>query len=249
MDKYGIIGYPLKHSFSYKYFGEKFNRENIDAVYNNYEIETIEQLPNIIKEESQLRGLNVTIPYKEKVIPFLNEMDATAAYVGAVNVIKVKEINNRKILKGYNTDLIGFRESIKPLLNSSVHKKALILGTGGASKAVKYGLENLKIETKYVSRTGKNGILAYDDLTKEIIEEYLIIINASPVGTYPDVNNAPAIPYEFLTANHILYDLVYNPPLTKFCELGIKAGCMVKNGKEMLELQAQAAWKIWNEQS
>jgi len=246
MDKYGIIGFPLKHSFSYKYFGEKFKKENIDAIYSNYEIEKIELFPKIIETELNLKGLNVTIPYKEQVITYLDEMDATAYGIGAVNVIKITDKNNKKHLKGYNTDLIGFRESIKPLLKADIHKKALILGTGGASKAVKYGLESLGIETKYVSRTSKNGAISYNELTESVMNDYMVIVNASPVGTFPNIDEAPAIPYNYLTNEHILFDLVYNPPVTKFLQLGTQKGCITKNGKEMLELQAQAAWKIWS---
>lgn len=247
MKKYGLIGYPLKHSFSSKFFGEKFENENIDAEYNNYEIEDINTLPSIISADPNLNGLNVTIPYKQRVIRFLDELDETAEAIGAVNVIKIIKKEGKTILKGYNSDLIGFQNSIEPMINSLLHTKALILGTGGASKAVEYGLRRLGLETKYVSRASGEGILTYKELTPEILSEYKVIVNASPVGTFPNVDECPDIPYEYLTESHLLYDLVYNPPVTKFLELGAKHGAKIKNGGEMLQLQAIAAWGIWND--
>ncbi|PXV57124.1 shikimate dehydrogenase [Dysgonomonas alginatilytica] len=246
MEKYGLIGYPLKHSFSSKFFSEKFENENIDAEYSNYEISDINTLPSIITSDLNIKGLNVTIPYKEQVIIFLDELDDTAKVIGAVNVIKVIREDDRIVLKGYNSDLIGFQNSIQPMIDPLLHKKALILGTGGASKAVKYGLERLGIESKYVSRTARPHFFTYNDLTEETLSEYKVIVNTSPVGTFPNVDECPAIPYEYLTSSHLLYDLVYNPPITKFLELGAKQGAKTKNGSEMLQLQAIAAWKIWN---
>lgn len=247
MEKYGLIGYPLKHSFSSKFFTEKFDKEKIDAEYNNYEIEDINSIHSIISSDSNIKGLNVTIPYKEQVIRFLDELDETAKEIGAVNVIKIIEKGNKTFLKGYNSDLIGFQNSIEPMIDPSVHTKALILGTGGASKAVEYGLRKLGIASKYVSRALAEGVFTYTDLTAEIFSEYKVIVNASPVGTFPNVNACPNIPYEYLTDSHLLYDLVYNPPVTKFLELGAKHGAKIKNGAEMLALQAIAAWNIWNE--
>lgn len=246
MEKYGLVGYPLKHSFSSRFFSEKFKTESIDAQYDNYEISDITILPSIIASDPNIRGLNVTIPYKEKVIRFLDELDDTAKAIGAVNVIKVIRKDDRIILKGYNSDLIGFQNSIKPMIDPLIHTKALILGTGGASKAVEYGLKCLGIESKHVSRTACQGLFTYDDLTKEILSEYKVIVNTSPVGTFPNVEECPAIPYEYLTESHLLYDLVYNHPVTKFLELGSKQGAKIKNGSEMLQLQAAAAWNIWN---
>jgi len=246
MDKYGIIGYPLKHSFSNKYFSEKFIRESIDAQHQNFEIENIGIVADILESELQLRGLNVTIPYKEQIIRFLDEVDETAKNIGAVNVVKITRKGDKLYLKGYNSDLIGFQNSIAPLLNSAIHKKALVLGTGGASKAVKCGLENLGIEIKFVSRTAKDGVYTYKDLSKDIFDEYKVIVNTSPVGTFPNVDECPDIPYEYLTSDHILYDLVYNPPVTKFLKLGAERGATVKNGEEMFELQAIATWDIWS---
>lgn len=246
MKKYGLIGYPLKHSFSYRFFGDKFEQENIDAVYDNYEISDIGMLPSIISSESDLCGLNVTIPYKEQVIPFLDELDETAANIGAVNVIKIIRKEDKISLKGYNSDVIGFRNSISPMLNKDIHTKALILGTGGAAKAVYYGLQTLGIESKYVSRNPDENSFSYSDLSKEVLDEYKVIVNASPLGTFPDVDKCPDIPYELLTKEHLLYDLVYNPPITKFLSQGEAKGVKIKNGYEMLELQALAAWDIWN---
>lgn len=246
MDKYGLVGYPLKHSFSSKFFGEKFKTEKMDAEYNNYELSDLRRLPEIIASDLSLKGLNVTIPYKEQVIPFLDELDETAEAIGAVNVIKISRDGNSIHLKGYNTDVIGFSESIAPLIDRNCHKKALILGTGGASKAVLYGLKNLGIDGKYVSRTAQQGQLTYNDLSDDMMQEYKVIVNCSPVGTFPAVDECPIIPYQYLTSTHLLYDLVYNPPVTKFLSKGNNFGAIIKNGAEMLELQALAAWGIWN---
>lgn len=246
MEKYGLIGYPLKHSFSYKFFGDKFKNENIEAEYSNYEIADINNLPSIINSDPDIKGLNVTIPYKEQVLRFLDELDETAKAIGAVNVIKIIRKEGKITLKGYNSDLIGFQNSIQPMIDPLLHQKALILGTGGASKAVEYGLRKLGLETKYVSRTSAEGVFTYKDLTPEILSEYKVIVNASPVGTFPNIDECPDIPYEYLTDSHLLYDLVYNPPVTKFLELGRKQGAKIKNGGEMLQLQALAAWNIWN---
>lgn len=246
MDKYGLIGYPLKHSFSVNYFNEKFNSEGIDAEYVNFEIPSINELPDVIKDNPNLKGLNVTIPYKEKVISYLDELDKDAQAIGAVNVIKIiRQPKGKYKLIGYNSDIIGFTESIEPLLEPH-HKKALILGTGGASKAVFHGLKNLGIEAKYVSRTPAAGMLSYEELTPEIMAEYTIIINGTPVGMYPKVDFCPDIPYEYLTPNHLLYDLLYNPNVTLFMKKGEQHGAKTKNGLEMLLLQAFAAWEIWH---
>ncbi len=247
MKTFGLVGYPLKHSFSYRFFGEKFKKENINAQYLNFEIANIGMLPDIIKEYTNLQGLNVTIPYKEQVIPFLDELDPTANDIGAINVIKINRKGDKIHLKGYNSDYIGFRNSISTLINPDIHRKALILGTGGASKAVEYGLKDLGLETKYVSRSKKNGALTYDELSEDVIKEYTVIVNASPVGTFPNTDQCPNIPYQYIGKDHLLYDLVYNPEVTKFLDLGKNQGAKIKNGEEMLELQAIAAWHIWNE--
>jgi shikimate dehydrogenase len=246
MDTYGLIGFPLKHSFSAKFFTEKFRREGIDAEYLNFEIENIENLPHIILHNRQLKGLNVTIPYKEKVISFLDDISLEAEKIGAVNAIKVERKPGLR-LTGYNTDYTGFRQSLTPLLHGEVsHRKALILGSGGASKAVARALTDMRIEWRYVSRTPGNGRLTYSDLSPAVIAEHTLIINASPVGTFPETDRCPAVPYELLTPRHLLYDLVYNPEKTLFLQKGKAQGATVKNGREMLELQALAAWEIWN---
>lgn len=246
MDTYGIVGNPLVQSFSPRFFSEKFRREGIDAQYLKFEISEISSFPQIISSQPDLRGLNITIPYKEKIIPFLDDLDPQAKEIGAINVVKVIRENGKAKLIGYNSDIIGFQKSILPFIKKDIHKKALILGTGGASKAVAKGLDNLEIEYAFVSRTKKEGQLTYDELNKNTFDEYTIVVNASPVGTFPDVESTPDIPYQYLTSNHLLYDLVYNPAETKFLRLGKEQGSIIKNGAEMLELQALAAWDIWN---
>ena len=245
MQKYGLVGYPVKHSFSIGYFNEKFSSEKIEAEYINFEIPDINNFPEIIQANPNLHGLNVTIPYKEKVIPYLDELDKQTAAIGAVNVIKIiRNKGGKPKLIGYNSDIIGFTQSIQPLLQSH-HKKALILGTGGASKAVFHGLKNLGIEAKFVSRTARFGMLTYEELNAEIIKEYTVIVNCTPVGMYPKVDACPDIPYEAITSEHLLYDLLYNPNITLFMKKGEAKGAVTKNGLEMLLLQAFAAWEIW----
>lgn len=246
MDLYGIVGYPLGHSFSPHFFAEKFQREGINAEYVKFEIPEINLFSSIIDSHENLKGLNVTIPYKELIIPFLDEMDAGAEQIKAVNVIKVIRGAGKVRLKGYNSDVIGFCNSISPMINNEIHKKALILGTGGASKAVAVGLKSLGVSYTYVSRTAKEGQYRYQDLDENIMKEYTVIVNSSPVGTFPNVEESPDIPYEFLTSHHLLYDLVYNPAETRFLQQGRSFGAKIKNGAEMLELQALAAWEIWN---
>lgn len=247
MQKYGLIGYPLKHSFSIGYFNEKFEAENIDAEYVNFEIPDIRDFMEVVEENPNLCGLNVTIPYKEQVIPYLDELDKDAAKIGAVNVIKIIRQPKGKVkLVGYNSDIIGFTRSIEPLLKTH-HEKALILGTGGAAKAVYHGLENLGLKATYVSRTKKSDeVLTYRELTPEIMQEYTVIVNCTPVGMYPKVDFCPDIPYDLLTPNHLLYDLLYNPNETLFMKKGMEQGATVKNGLEMLLLQAFVSWEIWN---
>lgn len=245
MKQFGLIGYPLGHSFSKKYFTEKFAAENIDAAYELYPLENIELFADLIKNH-ELTGLNVTIPYKEKVMPFLQELDDTAKEIGAVNVIKFIRKDDKTILKGYNSDTIGFSRSIRPMLKSQ-HSKALILGTGGASKAVEYSLRKLGLETTYVSRKASPGILAYEDLSHAVIQDYKVIVNCTPLGMEPANDTFPDIPYEAVTSEHLLYDIVYKPAETVFMQKGKAQGAIVVNGLEMLYGQAEAAWKIWNE--
>ena len=246
MKKYGLIGYPLGHSFSKNFFNEKFHSEGIDAEYVNFEIPSINELPNILLANPDLAGLNVTIPYKEQVKAYLDALDPDAASIGAVNVIKITRQKGKIKLVGHNSDIIGFTQSIEPLLEPQ-HKKALILGTGGASKAIYHGLTKLGLEAKFVSRTAREGVFTYEDLTPEVMDEYKVIVNCTPVGMYPRANEYPNIPYECLTSKHLLYDLLYNPDTTLFMKKGSDKGAVTKNGLEMLLLQAFAAWDIWNE--
>ena len=247
MTTYGLIGYPLGHSFSRKFFTEKFEKEGIDAQYLNFEIPSIEEFPNIIKNNPELRGLNVTIPYKQQVMQYLDDISEEAKAIGAVNVVKcqLSTVNYQPHLTGYNSDVIGFVESIKPLLKAH-HKKALILGTGGASKAIRYGLEKkLGLETLFVSRSTRERMITYEDVNAEVLKEYEVIVNCSPVGMYPHVDECPALPYEAMNENNLLYDLVYNPLETLFMKKGEVQGATVKNGLEMLHLQAIASWEFW----
>lgn len=276
MTTYGLIGYPLGHSFSRKFFTEKFEKEEIDAQYLNFEIPSIEEFPEIIKNNPELRGLNVTIPYKQQVMQYLDDISEEAKAIGAVNVVRIERpspqpspIMGRETMRnagnkpdglpikgdmseglrgsliGYNSDVIGFVESIKPLLKPH-HKKALILGTGGASKAIRYGLEEkLGMKTLFVSRSAREGMITYEEVTAEVLKEYEVIVNCSPVGMYPHVDECPALPYEAMNENNLLYDLVYNPLETLFMKKGAEQGATVKNGLEMLHLQAIASWKFW----
>ena len=241
--QYGLIGYPLGHSFSAKYFAEKFRREGIDASYENFEMPAVDDLRTFVEARPCLRGLNVTIPHKQAVVPLLDEVSPEAEAIGAVNVIKVA--GNK--LVGYNTDVIGFVDSLRPLLDGRSVGEALVLGTGGASRAVVYGLRRLGIAPQLVSRTPREGVICYDDIDSTWMRRAGLIVNCSPVGMFPHVNEAPALPYERLTPDHILYDLVYNPLVTKFLQLGRGRGALTCNGLEMLHRQAEAAWRIWNE--
>lgn len=246
MEKYGLIGYPLVHSFSISYFNEKFKNENIDAVYENYEIPTIEQFSEIIETNPELQGINVTIPYKEKVISYLDYISPEAREIGAVNVIKVIHKGKKTIMKGYNSDVIGFTRSIEPLLEP-FHKKALILGTGGAAKAIDFGLKSLKLETMKVSRSDKPGTMRYDQITPDMMKEWNVIVNCTPCGMYPHSDECPNLPYEAMDDHTLLYDLIYNPDETMFMNKGKEHGANVKNGLEMLLLQAFASWEFWHQ--
>ena len=247
MDKYGLIGYPLGHSFSISYFNQEFADEGINATYENFEIPSIDELPEIIDRYPNLRGLNVTIPYKEKVIPFLDSISPEARAIGAVNVIRVVHQKNKTLLKGYNSDVIGFTQSIEPMLDPKWHKKALILGTGGASKAINYGLKSLGIEPVFVSRYERPDTIQYQSITPDVVREYNVIVNCTPVGMYPHTDECPLLPYEAMDQHTILYDLIYNPDQTLFMRNGAKYGAEVKNGLEMLLLQAFASWEFWHE--
>jgi len=240
--RFGLIGRNISYSFSRGYFTQKFSDLNLSGyTYENFDFQEIEEFKTLIKEQSNIAGFSVTIPYKQEIIPYLDGLDTKAEKIGAVNTIKPTANG----LIGYNTDIHGFQKSIEPFLKEH-HKKALILGTGGASKAVAFVFEELGIAYKFVSRTAKENQLTYSELTKEIIEEYTVIVNSSPLGTFPNIKDKPAIPYQFLKDKHLLFDLIYNPEKTAFLQEGENAGAAICNGGKMLELQAEKAWEIWN---
>lgn len=248
MDKYGLIGYPLGHSFSKNYFNDRFQHEGIDAEYVNFEIPTVHDVPDIVENNPTLRGFNVTIPYKEKVMDYLDELTPNAMAIKAVNVVKVMRTRDGKNYRliGHNTDVLGFTQSLEGMLEPH-HKKALVLGTGGASKAICHGLTMLGIDYQLVSRIESETAICYGQLTPEVMKEHTVIVNTTPVGMYPHTNRCPDIPYDQLTSHHLLYDVIYNPDTTLFMRKGADKGAVVKNGLEMLLLQAMAAWEIWNE--
>jgi shikimate dehydrogenase len=243
MKQFGLIGYPLGHSFSKKYFEEKFAKENLEnCLFNLFPIKEIGDFKNLINEQQNLIGLAVTIPYKETIIPFLDKITDVAKEIAAVNCIKLE--NGKTI--GYNTDVIGFEKSLKPLLKAQ-HTKSLILGTGGASKAVQYVLKNIGIDFLLVSRTKTNKSITYENISEEIIQSHTLIINTTPLGMSPNEEDFTDIPYQFLTPKHLLYDLIYKPEKTMFLQKGEQQGSVIKNGFEMLILQAEENWKIWNQ--
>ncbi len=246
MRYFGLIGKPLVHSFSQRYFTQKFQEESIDAAYGLYELDKIEDLKQLCQQKS-FSGLNVTIPYKQSVLPYLSELDETAEAIGAVNVIKFIHRAGDVLLKGYNSDAIGFRDSLVPLLQPH-HKKALVFGTGGASKAVEYVLRQLHIEVQLVSRKAVGPALSYKQITPEVLQSYQLLVNTTPLGTFPHVDTCVDIPYQNITNKHLLYDLVYNPQETLFLRHGKERGAQVMNGYAMLRGQAEAAWEIWNKQ-
>ncbi|ASZ11368.1 shikimate dehydrogenase [Chitinophaga pendula] len=244
MKVYGLIGYPLGHSFSKGFFADKFAREGISGcVYENFPLADISAFPALLADQPALCGLNVTIPHKEVVIPYLDELSDAARHIGAVNCIKITE--GRKT--GYNTDVIGFSRSLTPLLQPH-HTQALVLGTGGAAKAVLYALQQLSIGYTVVSRQAGNHTIDYTAVDAALLETHTLIINTTPLGMYPKVETAPELPYAALGSRHLLYDLVYNPAMTRFLEYGAAQGAATKNGHEMLVLQAEASWEIWNRQ-
>ncbi len=243
MKLFGLIGKSLSHSFSHSYFTQKFVAEElVDCQYKNFELEEIHQLKNLIKRHPEIIGLNVTIPYKEAVMPFLQEIDAAVKIIGACNCIKIKEGK----LTGFNTDVVGFKQSLTPILKP-FHAAALVLGSGGASKAVQFVLSQLGIKFLVVSRTASKGFISYEELTQEIMKTHLLIINTTPLGMHPNIEKSPGLPYQFLTENHLLYDLIYNPATTKFLAGGLERGAQICNGHQMLLLQAEESWAIWND--
>lgn len=241
-NRFGLIGRNISYSFSKGYFDDKFNRLGLsECSYENFDIQNIEMFIDSVVDEEFLAGLNVTIPYKQDIIPFLDEIDAEAAIIGAVNTIKITS----KGTKGFNTDAYGFKKALSPYLKLH-HKRALILGTGGASKAILHVLNELGIEATFVSRNPKQGVLTYSDIDESTINSNTLIVNCSPVGTFPQVEEKPAIPYEFLGENHLLFDLIYNPEKTSFLKHGEERGASICNGYQMLVHQAEKAWEIWN---
>jgi shikimate dehydrogenase len=242
MRQFGLIGYPLSHSFSKKYFTEKFSEEGINNCnYELYPISSIDQFPQLLTGVEGLEGINVTIPYKEEVLPFLHHQSEAVQEIGACNCIKIKDGE----LTGYNTDVLGFRQSIEPFLQP-YHQQALVLGTGGAAKAVVWVLKQLGIGYKYVSRKKDDNILLYEDLDEAVMQQYQLVINTTPLGMQPNVHDKPSLPYQYITNQHLCYDLVYNPAKTVFLQLAEERGAAIKNGGDMLMIQAEESWKIWN---
>lgn len=241
MKTFGLIGKNISYSFSRSFFSKKFENEHIDARYENFDIPSISEFPDILKQNPSISGFNVTIPYKESIMSFLDEIDETAKEIGAVNTIKVTSEGK---LIGFNTDFYGFTEALKVHLKAH-HKKALILGTGGASKAVAFALKELGISYTYVSRTKQENNLTYSEITKETINNYQLIINCTPLGTFPNIEEFPSIPTHYLNENHLVFDLIYNPPHTKLLKLALDQHAEITNGLRMLELQAEKAWEIW----
>lgn len=241
MKTFGLIGKNISYSFSRNYFSEKFQAENIPAMYVNFDLKQIDEFEKI-KITKTLCGLNVTIPYKQQIIPFLDHLDPVAQEIGAVNTVK---FHRNGELTGYNTDYYGFMESLLPHLKPQ-HTRALILGTGGASKAVAYALKQLSIPHHYVSRSAGSETWTYPELSREIIQEHMLIINCTPLGTHPDISASPSLPIEYITPEHLIFDLIYNPPVTRLMQLAKEKGAQAVNGQRMLELQAEKAWSIWN---
>lgn len=242
MRRFGLLGYPLTHSFSQKYFTEKFAQLGLnDCVYENYSLKDISELQGVLETQTDLRGLNVTIPYKKQVLEFLTDVNEVVAKIGACNCINIKDGKRT----GYNTDVVGFEQSLRPFLQPH-HKKALVLGTGGASAAVVYVLEKLGIPFQYVSRAASEIAVSYNEVDEAMLAAHQLIINTTPAGMYPNVDQCPGIPYQYLSSQHHLYDLIYNPAETKFLEKGRLQGATTQNGQEMLILQAEESWRIWN---
>lgn len=241
MKQFGLIGRNISYSFSKGYFADKFKNQNIvDTVYDVFDLQHIEEVKKVF-EIPNLKGFNVTIPYKQEIIPYLDELSPEAKKIGAVNTVLIH--NGKRI--GYNTDCVGFQNSIQPLLQPH-HQKALVLGFGGAAKAIIYVLDQLHLPYQIVSREKNETNITYEELDQEILKEFQVIINCSPVGTFPNIDQAPQLPYQFITSKHLLYDLIYNPEVTLFLQKGLKNGAVIKNGYEMLVLQAEKSWEIWN---
>jgi shikimate dehydrogenase len=247
MRKFGLIGYPLGHSFSKKYFAEKFINEHItDCSYENFPIKNISQFQKLIFEESELEGLNITIPYKSEIIQFLDIVDSEAIEIGAVNVLKIKRIQGKIQLTGFNSDVNGIKDSLLPYLNGKI-KNAIVLGTGGSSKAVCHVLNKSGVHVNLISRNKQPGALKYSEITPLLIRNIELIVNTTPLGMYPEIEGKPDLNYDLLTADHILFDLVYNPEITSFLKMGKERGSTIISGLKMLRSQAERAWNIWND--
>lgn len=247
MRKFGLIGFPLGHSFSKKYFAEKFAKENItDCSYENFPIQNLNLLPELIAGDPEICGLNVTIPYKTDILKYIDESEPAINEIGAVNVLKIKRINGKIRISGYNSDVTGIRDSILPVMNDRL-KSALILGTGGSSRAVSYALKKLGLKVILVSRKRRPGIIGYEDITAELLKKTDLIVNTTPLGLFPNTSAKPEIDYSLLNKDHILFDLVYNPELTSFLEAGKERGCKIITGLKMLYSQADRSWEIWND--
>jgi len=251
MSLYGLIGYPLEHSFSPAYFTKKFSREKIDAEYRLFPLASISEFPGLLERYPKLKGLNVTIPYKQKILAFLSQVNQQAQSIGAVNTIALSHENDPIQTIGFNTDVYGFEQALVPLLKTH-HRKALILGTGGSSNTVAFVLHQLGMQWMKVSRStspDSEQIIGYSDVTGQMLQEYHLIINTTPVGMFPGTEDKPELPYNAIGPDHVLFDLIYNPPLTAFLKEGEKRGAAIKNGYQMLCLQAERSWKLWNRYS
>jgi shikimate dehydrogenase len=246
MRKFGLIGYPLGHSFSRKYFTEKFRRENIDdCSYDNFPLASITELPGLLYSDPQLEGLNVTVPFKTEVLKYLDEIDPEASQVGAVNVLKIRRKGTRTVIRGFNSDIFGVHETLKPVLSQKI-QNAIVLGTGGSSRSVCYVLNKINVRYTLISRSLKPGCLTYADLSPELLGKTQLIVNTTPLGMFPDIDGKPDILYDHLDEKHILFDLVYNPEITAFLREGQERGCQIINGLKMLHAQAERSWEIWN---
>lgn len=246
MKRYGLIGYPLEHSFSPAYFRKKFQKENLHAKYELFPLKSIHEFPKLIASQPSLAGLNVTIPYKQSIIPYLDFLSDEAKAIGAVNTLKI-EHKTRPVIRGYNTDVVGLRNTIQDFVHSKPDVQALILGTGGASVSVQFVLTKLRIPFRLVSRKAKQETLTYQHIDRETMNHYHLVINTTPLGMYPDVEAFPPLPYDAITSKHIFYDLIYNPEKTRFLEKAEAKGAKIMNGIKMLKIQAEASWQIWNE--
>jgi len=249
MRKFGLIGYPLIHSFSEKYFADKFKREKITGcTYENFPIRSLEEFPALIRKNPDLYGLNVTIPYKSDILKYVNITEDVVDQIGAANVLKIKRENGKTYISAHNSDVVGIKESLVPYSRGKGHR-ALILGTGGSSKAVAWTIKRMGCESLLVSRIARGGILSYSDISPDLLTGINLIVNTTPLGMFPDIDSKPEIDYNLLTSKHILFDLVYNPEMTAFLKMGKERGCKIITGMKMLRSQAERSWEIWNDEN